>query len=139
METERIIKTIVGKVNNTLSYYEEDYTSAKRTKDLVNERCHSFEQYIEIRFNFEASKIPELSSLVEEFGGRLFSPVVLEEGDKTKKKFKLATIRLIDPNLLVGESESLKNELTKARELLGGNKITFNNLKKKIKFNIENE
>ena len=137
MDAETIIKTIVGKVNSTLSYYEEDYTSAKRTTDLANERCHSFEQYIEIRFNFEASKIPELSLLVEEFGGRLFSAVELEEGDKAKRKFKLATIRLIDPKLLVGEDETLKDELAKAKEILGGSKISFNNLKKKIKFKIE--
>ena len=134
-----VIINLISRVNSTLSYYEKSFISAKRTPDIERKRCESFEEYIEIRFNYEAFKIPELKQAVEETEGRLFSIVELEEPNLTKRRFKMAKIRLLDDNLLPESCENLKNEIKQIRTALGGNVICFNCLKKKIKINIENE
>lgn len=136
-EIEKIFKDIISKVNSTLNFYEKDYVSAKRTNSTtVNERCSSFEQYIEIRFNKECCNIPELENLVEGTDGHLFKCLKLEEPDTAKRRFKKATI-IINPDLLLSEDEDLKIELDKAKDFISFNSIQFNSVKKKIKLKIE--
>ena len=62
---KKIIKELTSRVNKTLNYYEKDYISAKRTPDIDKEVCTSFEDYVEIRFNYEAYHIPEIKKAIE--------------------------------------------------------------------------
>lgn len=39
MKTEEIIKELIARVNSTLSYYEKDYVSVKRTPYAEREMC----------------------------------------------------------------------------------------------------
>ena len=134
---ERLFKEVISKVNSTLNFYEKDYVSAKRTNStVVNERCTSFEQYVEIRFNKECCNIPELECLIEGTDGHLFICQELEDQDTTKRRFKQATI-ILNPNLWLSDDENLKVELEKAKDFLDFNKIQFNSVKKKIKMKIE--
>lgn len=129
MLLQETIKDLISRVNSTLSYFEKDYVSVKRTPTSDKERCSSFEQFIEARFNFECCQIPELVDAVLSTDGHVFTCVSLENPDLAKRKFTTACI-IIDPGL----PENLKNEIL---ELLGGSEITFNNVRKKIKFEIK--
>lgn len=137
METEAIIKELIGRVNRTLCYYEKDYISARRTPFESRERIKSFEQYVEIRFNLECCNIPELYDAVIATSGHLFSCVSLENQDIKKRTFTTATIVLLDPETLPEKDNNLKNEIRKIHEFIGGSVIKFNNAKKKIKFTVE--
>lgn len=136
MESEKALKEIVSEVNRTLSYFEKSYSSAKRTPESYQERCNSFEEYITNRFNFEASKIPEFEEMVYKTDGHLFKCTVLEEVDEKKRKFKRAIV-VIDDDLLSADDQSLKDEVAKIREYIGGDQICFNSVKKKIKLVIK--
>ena len=137
MKTEEIIKELIARVNSTLSYYEKDYDSVKRTPYAERERCVSFEQYIEARFNYECSKIPELYDAVIATDGHLFSCTELIDPDTAKRRFTTASVVLVDPKTLIGANENLINEIYRIHDYLGGSCIKFNNVKKKIKFTIE--
>lgn len=137
MDPEKIVKSIVSEVNRTLGYYEKSYSSVRRTPDSYQERCEDFREYIERRFNYEASRIPELSKVVLETEGHLFVCTEVEGSDEEKRKFKKAVVTLIDINLLRDEDQNLKDEITQIKELLGGDRISFNSVRKKIKITIE--
>jgi len=136
MESEKALKEIVAGVNRTLSYFESHYSSAKRTPDTYQERCNSFEEYITNRFNYEASKIPEFEDIIFKTDGHLFKCTVLEEADEKKRKFKRAIV-VIDDDLLSIDDQSLKDEVAKIKEYIGGDEISFNSVKKKIKLVIK--
>lgn len=136
MESEKALKEIISGVNKTLSYFERCYSSAKRTPESYQERCNSFEEYITNRFNFEASKIPEFEELVLKTDGHLFKCTVIEDADEKKRKFKRAIV-VIDDDLLSVDDQSLKNEIAKIKEYIGGDQICFNSVKKKIKLVIK--
>lgn len=137
METENIIKELISRVNSTLGYYEKDYISVQRTPFSERERVTSFEQYIEARFNYECCKIPELYDAVIATDGHLFSCIELVNPDTMKRRFTTATVILVDPKTLLGNNESLIDEINKIQEFIGGTMIRFNNVRKKIKFTIE--
>jgi hypothetical protein len=139
MDSELAIKTIISNVNRTLKSYEKGYCSVKRTPETYQERCESFEEFIERRFNFEASKIPELNDVVMRTEGKLFCCTEIEEPDEKKRKFKSATIKINYNDLLLDEDEILKDEVTKIIEFLGGDRIQFNSVRKKIKLTIDND
>lgn len=139
MESERLVKEVISNVNKSLRYYEKSYTSVKRTPDSYQERCESFEEFIERRFNFEASKIPEFADIVMRTEGKVFICTEIEDPDEKKRRFKSATIRIIDVNLLLDEDQNLKDEITKLKEFIGGDRIVFNSVKKKIKLTIDND
>lgn len=132
-----IVKNLIARVNSTLAYYEKDYVSVKRTPMSERERCTSFEQYIEARFNFECCQIPELRDAVLATEGHLFSCLSLEDPDTAKRRFTVATMILLNPETLLETDENLKNEIIKIHDFLGGSCIKFNNVKKKIKYTIE--
>jgi hypothetical protein len=123
------IKELLSRVNCSLFYYEKDYVSVKRTPTSDKERCTTFEQFVEARFNYECCQIPELVDAVLSTDGRLFICANLENSDEIKRKFSTATIT-ISPEI----PESLRNEIL---QLLGGSEIVFNNVKKKIRFTIK--
>jgi hypothetical protein len=127
------IKEALSNVNSSLFRYECDQVSTERYPKAEKERCKSLEQYIESRFNYECSKIPELEDLILETEGRLFSCTDIEEPNIAKRRFKMATIEIIDPKTLLEEDQNLINEITDIIEKLGWKKICFNSVKRKIK------
>ena len=137
MELNEIIRDVISRVNSTLNVYEAEWISCKRTPTSEKEVCKSFEQFIEIRFNYECSKIPELQKILEDTGGHLFFCKSLEDVDLEKKRFTLAHLELLSPDDFVDESGIILKELEEVKNFLGGSKISFNNVKKKIKFTIE--
>lgn len=134
---EDTIKEIVRKVNETLRYYENDYIELKRTPESEKEVCKSFEQYVEIRFNMESSKLPEFSDIQKITGGHLFICKSLKDADGVKRRFSLATVELISLTKFENSNKYLKEDLDRVRELLGGTKIRFNSVKKRIKVQID--
>lgn len=139
-----IIKETIANVNRTLNYYEKDFISVQRSPWTDKERCQSFEQYIEARFNYEMSKIPEFEYLCKVFEGRLFSLREITEIDDELRKFKLATFDLPAEETVkevltpFPEMEPLiYDEMTKIIKYLGGKTIKFNNVRKKIKIIVE--
>lgn len=143
-KNKETLKESISKVNQTLDWYEKDFISVQRSPNSNKERCTSFEQFVEARFNFELSRIPEFEYLVNIFEGKLFGLIELKDSDPGKKKFKLATFSLPSDEIIKGvisllpESEPLiYEELDKIKNYLGGNMIKFNNVKKKIKIIIE--
>ena len=121
-----VIKELISRVNSSLMYYEKDFVSVKRTPTADKERCTSFEQYIGARFNYECCQIEELVDAILTTDGHVFLCSKIDEPDDLKRKFRTATITL-DPTL----PENLKDEVLR---LIGGTEITFNNVKRKIKF-----
>ncbi len=131
---EELLIEAVRRVNKTLKYYEKDYIEAKRTPYVDREVCKSFQQYIEIRFNMECynSLDPLLSKLEKDFGGFLFKCISLKDSDERKRRFKEATMSLIDIKEVINPDENLKNELEELKSKMGGSKITFNSVKCKV-------
>ncbi len=137
MELEKSIRGVISRVNSTLGIYEKHYISCKRTPDSGIEQCESFEQFIEIRFNYECYKVPELQKLIEATDGHLFSCINVDSPDLAKRKFKSATVKILDMEDILEGDEDLKKMLENLYNLLGAKTITFNNLKKKIKIQYE--
>lgn len=131
------IKNIISKVNETLIHYKKGgWIDCRRTPDADQEMMESLEQFIDARFNREAWNIPELRDAEEYLGGRLFS-CTLEEPDENKKRYKQATLTLIDKDDIIEPSQELIDLLDRARDYLGGTKVKFNSVKVKIKLIIE--
>jgi len=138
-DNEKIIKAIASRVNKTLNYFEKDFISAQRSPEVEKERCQTLEDYIEKRFNYEAYKVPELREAIRLTEGHLFYVDELEEVNEAKRRFKKAHICVITEEMVDTTDESLKSEIAKALEYIGGSHIIFNSVKQKIKLIIENE
>ena len=138
MDLEEIIKKVVSEVNRTLCQYEKNWVSCERTPGGERERCESFEHFIELRFNRECYKIPELQKLILATEGHLFRCTSLDDPDLEKHKFKLAHVEMLDLSEIRDEDTDIKEMLIEVQKLFGGRKISFNGVKKKIKFKIEN-
>lgn len=136
---EKELRDVVLEINRTLPYYEKDWMSVKRTPESSDkERCTSFEQFIEARFNYEfCKKYTEFSDLVNFMEGRLFICTSLEEPDPIRRRFKLVEISLVDPKIVPNPSDLFISEFTRLYEYLGGTKIYFNSVKKKIRLRIK--
>jgi len=145
-EVKQLLKGMLSRVNATLKYYEADWISAQRTPEIEKTRVTSFEEYVEIRVNYEAFKIPEFRNAVRLFEGRLFVCNSLTNINDIRHKFKQATITFADPEILFANVEDnqtiiseAKEEVRKIQELLGGSVIRFNSVETKIKIIIEDE
>ena len=136
MELEKTILKIISEVNRTLGQYEKDWVSCERIPG-VRERCKSFEHFVELRFNRECYKIPELQKLVEATDGHLFSCTALDNPDTEKRRFTLAHVEMLDPKLIRDEDTDIKEMLDEVLKIFGGRKISFNGVKIKIKLIIE--
>lgn len=136
MGLEKQIREAISRVNSTLNIYEAEYIKCQRTSESEKEICMSFEQFIEIRFNKECEKIPELKGLILETEGHLFLCTDVEEPDLSKRRFKSTTLTLITPDMVEDISDKLKEKLLDIASTIGGSKIVFNSVKKKIKFKI---
>ena len=137
MELEDIIKKVVSEVNRTLCQYEKNWISCERTHGGERERCESFEHFIELRFNRECYKIPELQKLILATDGHLFRCTSLDDPDIEKRKFSLAHLEMLDLSEIRDEDTDIKEMLAEVQKLFGGRKLSFNSVKKKIKFTIE--
>ena len=155
------IKDSIVRVNKTLSDYQEDYISASRSGDVSNkEPCKSFSQYIEIRFNRECWKIPELLEAMDLTRGHLFTCREIVNEDSYSRRFDTVLVTVIDendieneidkiisldyqdvnlfrelyPNIVIELRDSLKRGIDVARSIL--NKylnFKFNSVKQRIK------
>ena len=140
------LKEIIVRVNKTLSYYDPGYISAKRFSNYEDnymngvEVCKSFTDYIEMRLNYECSKIPELEEIEQITEGNLLKLVSIEGEDLDRKRFKYATFTILTPDMIVDPDEDLIREIEKAKTfLIGENKkglITFNDVKNRISIKI---
>lgn len=138
-DREIAIKELISRVNSSLSYFEPGWVGCKRYPDSIDpEICLSFEQYIEARFNYECSRVPELEQIIKDTGGHLFVCKSIDDPDLMKRRFSYAYLEIVDPETLIDPDETLINELEKVKNFFGGSKIKFNNVKKKIKYFIEN-
>lgn len=141
--TKLALKRMLSRVNATLRYYEADWISVRRSPELGKTRVTSFEEYVEIRANYEAFRIPELREAIIKTEGHLFICEGLTNVNTLRHKFKSAKLRLIDLSQLdeefILDSESLAEELEKVREFIGGNIIIFNSVESRIKITISEE
>lgn len=137
MKKDTKIKDLVKRVNDTLRYYEKEYIELKRTPTTEKEVCTSFEHYIEVRFNMECCKIPELLDLENLTGGHLFSCTSIINPDEARRRFSSATVELLSPEEVENADESLRNALEVVKKYLGGTKISFNSVKQRIKITID--
>lgn len=137
-KTNEVIKELISRVNSTLGIFEAEWISCKRTPNSEEaEVCNTFEEFVEIRFNYECSKIPEFSKILEETDGHLFVCKWIEDVDIVKRKFSQACIEVVSLDMFEDPNEVLRSELESVVEYLGGRKIKFNSVKKKIKYSIE--
>lgn len=134
---KNIVKRLISEVNSTLSLYKKGgWIDVRRTPTSGPELMMSLEQFIEARFNREAWAIPEFNAAEELLGGHLFK-CELEGPDEMKKRYKKATLTLIDEKLVLDPTQNLIDELEKVRQFIGGTKIMFNGVRVKIKYEIE--
>ncbi|MBR2247791.1 MAG: hypothetical protein IJ880_12375 [Bacilli bacterium] len=133
---DEIIAKLISEVNKSLIHYKKGgWIDARRTPNTGVNMVDSIEEFVDARFNNEAWAIPEMHEASELLEGRLFS-CTLEGVDEERKRYKSAVISLITEDDIENPSEQLKDELKKVRDFLGGTKIKFNGVKKKIKYEI---
>ena len=136
-QLKKKIKAAISRVNQTLGIYEAEYISAQRTSDTEKEVCHSLQEFVEIRFNKECENIPEFEQLVIETEGHLFFCQPLEEPNEVTRRFKKATLVMLDADQVEDVTDELREKLEKLKKTLGGTAIEFNSVKKKIKYKIK--
>lgn len=146
-ECDLPLREVISNVNATLNSYECNGVSiARLPQDLTIsslrlERCVTLSQYIETRFNFECyNYIPEFRELLDYTEGHLFKCSKIDGENLLKHRYKTAYIELISAKDIenADEHKDLIEKLEAIKITLGGNCIEFNNVVKKIKFNIKN-
>lgn len=137
---KKSLSDVIASINNSLVYFKKGgWIDCKRTPyEQERNFVDSLEEFVEARFNRECFDIPELAELCEILDGRVFK-CVLEGADDFKKKYRKATITLIDPEEIDNPSQELIDMIEEVRKFLGGNKIKFNGVRIKIKYTITNE
>lgn len=137
MKKERLIKTLIEKVNSSLIYYEDNFTSVKRSPDVEKERITNFKQFIEARFNYECcfcDTIPNLKEAALATEGHIFLCTEIEDPNPQKKRFSQATLTLLNPDdVEEGMTDQIKEWIQSLHKFLNGTQIKFNSVKKKIK------
>lgn len=132
---KKLLKDALSLVNSTLKYYEADWISAQRAPEIEKTRVRSFEEFVEIRVNFEMSKIPELHDQVLRTGGHLFVCESLEEINTLRHRFKKANMKLNTPeNFLEEEDKSdIEKAIREAREWFEVDRFSFNSVVSRVK------
>lgn len=131
------LRDSIKKVNETMRFYEVDYVELKRWVGGEREPCESFEHYIESRFNMELSKLPEFIEMETMTQGHLFMFDSITKKDDYRKKFGTVTLRLLRPEDMEIQYKPILDGLEVIKKLLGGSKITFNCVMKRIKVIID--
>lgn len=138
---EEELRIAISSVNSSLKSYESDFSSYRRYCDddyESKERCKTFEQFIELRFNFELSLLPSFRKLQTSTQGHLFKCISVDGFDAVKNnRYKMATLELLNPSMVETEIENLATDVEDIRKLLGGTIVKFNNVQKKIRLVIE--
>jgi hypothetical protein len=141
------IREVISNVNSTISGYERNYVSVSRVprnlsnEDLEIERCTTLKQYIEARFNYESYiSIPELREMQTITGGHLFKCSEVDGENRIKHSYRIAKMSLLSMDDVDRDSvdDTFEEKLKEVEKFLGGNCIEFNNVVKKVKFNIIN-
>lgn len=136
MKKQKAVKDVIMEVNKTLTWYKKGgWVDTRRTPSSGPNYVNSLEEYVEARFNREMWEVPEVYPACELLDGRLFS-CRLDECDEMKKRFKIATLTLIDVKDIENPTPELEECIKRAREFIGGNEIIFNSVKVKVKYDI---
>lgn len=123
-------------VNRTLVYYKKGgWIDVRRTPNSPQNMVESLEEFVEARFNRECWDVPELKEALESLDGFLFK-CTLEEPNELDKKFKEATMELVNLGDIEDPTEELAIMLETVENFLGGTKIKFNSVKTKVKYEI---
>lgn len=141
------IKEVISNVNSTISGYERNYVSVSRlprdlsVEELEIEKCTTLNQYIEARFNYEIYIcIPEFREMQTITNGHLFKCSEVDGENRIKHSYKVAKMSLLSMDDVDRDSvdDTFEGKLKEVEKILGGNCIEFNNVVKKVKFNIIN-
>lgn len=133
---EKILKKVMRNVNRTLGYYKKGgWIDVRRTPTSPQNMVESLEEFVEARFNRECWDIPELKEALESLDGFLFK-CTLEEPNELDKKFKEATMELVNLGDIEDPTEELGIMLEAVEKFLGGTKIKFNSVKTKVIYEI---
>lgn len=97
------------------------------------EPCESFEHYVESRFNMELSKLPEFAEMEALTQGHLFLFDSITKKDSYRKRFGTITFRLLEPEDMEIQYQPILDGIEEVKKRLGGRKITFNCVMKRIK------
>lgn len=132
---KKLLKDALSLVNSTLKYYEADWISAQRAPEIEKTRVRSFEEFVEIRVNFEMSKIPELHDQVLRTGGHLFVCESLEEINTLRHRFKKANMKLNTPENFLEEEDrgDIEKAIREAREWFEVDRFSFNSVVSRVK------
>lgn len=133
---EKVIEKVIKEVNKSLIHYKKGgWIDARRTPNTGVNIVDTIEEFVDARFNNEAWAVPELHEASDLLEGRLFS-CTLEEPDEEKKRYKMATLTMVKEEDLENPTPEICELLKQARQFLGGDKIEFNAVRKKIKYRI---
>ena len=143
-EAKQKLKTAIIKVNLSLRFYEANWISVQRTPDIEKTRVTNFKDFVEMRFNYEAYKLPELRDAIIRTGGMLFKCESIDGIDEDKRKFKVAHIKLINPEEVIGVEEAQDLDHVTAlihgvEEFIGGNRIRFNSVESRVRVELDDE
>lgn len=132
---EKELKEAISRVNDSLFYFELGFVSCDRFPGACNkERCRDIAHFIEMRLNFECAKIPSIESLVLNTDGHVFFCDNVEGFDEKKRRYQKAYCSLLSEDMIENDpSGKVVPELEEFRKALGGRKIVFNGVKRKIK------
>lgn len=135
---DKIIKSTIAAVNSSLGKFKKGgWIQVERIPGLEKEACENLEEFVEAVFNRECyNRIPELQEAEILLGGHLFQ-CKLEGPDEMKKRFKSATIVLVDEKSIIEPDDALISELKLVESWIGGKSIKFNSVKVKIKFEVK--
>lgn len=131
------LRDLIVRINETMRFYEIDYVELKRWIGGEREPCESFEHYIESRFNMELSKLPEFAEMESLTQGHLFLVDSITKKDSYRKKFGTVTLRLLEPEDMEIQYKPILEGIEKTRVILGGKRITFNCVLKRVKVIID--
>ena len=135
---EQLIKKTISSVNSSLIKFKKGgWIRVERVPSLEQEVCDTLEKFVEAVFNRECyNRIPEFQNIETLLGGHLFK-CKLEEPDEMKKKFKSATVMIVDEKSIIAPDDNLISELKMVEDWIGGKSISFNSVKVKIKFEVK--
>jgi len=132
------IKDLIARVNKSIIWYKKGgWIDCRRTPTSGENLVESLEEFIEARFNRECWDLPEFNEACELLDGKLFI-CTLDGVDEVRKRFRKATLRLVKEEDILDPSPQLLEILKNVREFLGGSSISFNGVRIKIKYEIEN-
>lgn len=141
---KRVIKNLITEVNQSLVWYKGGcWIDVKRTPTSKVNLVENLEEFVEARFNRECFDIPELKDIFDKFDGKVWK-CKLTEPDEEKRRFKWAEVYLpssrqnfIDSQGNDIPEEEIEDLFNIIQEYFGGNTLTFNGVRQKIKFSVE--